>query len=136
MSKIHALSSNAHYINIHLRVLPKSRKQYNISNVKTELEIKNENGRITYLLGCVGLNWRCLYLKIWNKQICEYLKPWNKVVQVWKTLENAHSHEKMVTLNLPPSLSLLGATNEGFFFKILPCVFFKNSSTKKMSLSS
>jgi len=47
--------------------------------------------------------------------------------------------EKMGTLNLPPLLSLLGATAESFSSLILPFAFFSsvalNSSIEKMSLS-
>jgi hypothetical protein len=51
-------------MNIHPKTLPKSRKQFGLAKVKTEIEIKNENGIITCLLGCVGVNWRWFYLKI------------------------------------------------------------------------
>jgi hypothetical protein len=44
--------------------LPKSKKRFGLSKVKIEIENKNENGRVTCFLGCVGLSWRWLYLKI------------------------------------------------------------------------
>jgi hypothetical protein len=43
-------------VSIHPKTLSKFRKQSNISKVKIEIGIKNENGRVTWVLGCVGLN--------------------------------------------------------------------------------
>jgi hypothetical protein len=51
-------------MNIHLKNLPKSKKQFGLAKIKTEIEIKNENGRVTYFLGCVGRSSRWFYLKI------------------------------------------------------------------------
>jgi hypothetical protein len=76
-----------------------SRKQFVLSKVKIEIKIKIENGKLTCLLGCVGLSWRWMYLKSWNKQICEYMQPWKTILPVWRTLKTFILHEKMVIIN-------------------------------------
>jgi hypothetical protein len=43
-------------VSIHPKTLPKFRKQSNLSKVTIEIEIKNENGRVTWVLACVGLS--------------------------------------------------------------------------------
>jgi hypothetical protein len=50
-------------MNIHLRILPKSRKQYHVSNVnkKIEIEMKRES---KLPLEFVGLSWRWFGLEM------------------------------------------------------------------------
>jgi ABC-type uncharacterized transport system ATPase subunit len=45
-------------MSIHPKSLLLFGKHFVLSKVKTDIEIKIENGRLIGLLGCVGLNWR------------------------------------------------------------------------------